>query len=310
MSNRFVRPLLFFSSLPVLGEWFAPLWVKRMERAFVRANIDWNGRRSCLLLSFDCDFPEDVLALPQVASLLERHSLKASFACVGRWVEDYPEAHRLVLAAGHEVFNHSYSHPELVNSPQHFVSFRADLNPRPWEALSRAEQQEEIRHCQEVVRQLLGCEMKGFRLPHFGRLRPAAVYPFLAELGLSYSSSRLASQGRRGGIPHWQGRVLEIPVTPCPRHPFAALDSWHALYARGGWHRRDFFDLLRSQLERAVQGHGLINLYLDPKDWERLDLPRILALVASRREDCWTPTYAEFAEWYRHRTTPEVRDER
>ena len=64
---------------------------RSLERVFQGEAVDWNGRRSCLLLSFDCDFPEDALALPEIAQQLEKFPIKASFACVGRWVEAPPE---------------------------------------------------------------------------------------------------------------------------------------------------------------------------------------------------------------------------
>ena len=271
---------------------------RTLDQAFVREAVDWNGRRSCLLLSFDCDFPEDALALPEIVRTLQKHPLKASFACVGRWVEEYPDAHRPILDAGYELFNHSYSHPELVNSPQHFVSCRDDFNPRPWDKLSQAERVEEIRRCQEVVQTVLGWRMRGFRAPHFGNVRSADLHPLLADLGMHYSTSLLATQGEEFGMPFWKEGILEIPVTTCPRHPFTSFDSWHAFYARGGWHRDDFFALLRTRLERCIECRGLTNIYLDPKDRERLDFERIFALVASLEAECWTPTYAEFAEWW------------
>lgn len=271
---------------------------RALDQAFVRASVDWNGRRSCLLLSFDVDFPEDALALPEIVQALRKYPIKASFACVGRWVEDYPDAHRAVLEAGYELFNHSYSHPELVNSPQHFVSCRDDFNPRPWDQLNRTEQVEEIRRCQEVVQEILGCRMQGFRAPHFGNVRSADLHPILAELGMHYSSSLLATWGELFGVPFWRGDILEIPVTTCPRHPFTSFDSWHAFYARGGWHRDDFFELLRTRLERGIECRGLTNIYLDPKDRKRLDFERIFALAASLEAECWAPTYAEFAGWW------------
>ncbi|MBT6148584.1 MAG: polysaccharide deacetylase family protein, partial [Gemmatimonadetes bacterium] len=168
-------------------------FTRRLERVF--GEQSWNGHRSCLLLSFDVDFPEDVDALPGIAAQLEAASIRASFAVVGRWVEDYPQEHRAVLAAGHELVNHSYSHPELINVPGRFVSRREDLNDRRWETLSLEERAHEIRRGQTAVKDTLGVEMKGFRAPHFGNVDPQPLYPILAEMGLQYSTSMLAPRG-------------------------------------------------------------------------------------------------------------------
>ncbi|MEW6750760.1 MAG: polysaccharide deacetylase family protein [Candidatus Latescibacterota bacterium] len=298
--ERVVRRLLRGRSRPaMLASQLAAGWLSRsLDRAFEKAAIDWHGRRSCLLLSFDVDFPEDALALEPIARALAARGLQGSFACVGRWVEDYPEPHRALLEAGHEVFNHTYSHPELVSSPGHFVSRRADLNPRRWGELAPEEQEREVRRCQEVVDQRLGYRMRGFRVPHFGNAEPEGIYPALRALALEYSTSVLASRARDLGLPYAPKGLLEIPVTTCPRHPLASLDSWHAYYARGGWHRQDFFEVLQRRLERAVEKRALTNVYLDPKDCERLGFDRLFDLVAGMKLDCWTPTYAEFTAWW------------
>jgi len=269
-----------------------------MERVFADEGIDWNGHASCLLLSFDVDFPEDAMALPEIVEQLGQYSIGANFACVGRWVEDYPDVHRAVLEKGYELFNHTYSHPELVNSPDHFVSEREDLSPRKWQDLSLPEKEEEIRRCQECVGEILGYRMRGFRAPHFGNVEPEELYPILKGLELDYSTSMLAPRATRLGLPVTSGELLEIPVTTCPEHPFTSLDSWHAFYARGGWHRDDFGDLLQKRLRKAAEFHGLTNIYLDPKDRERLDFDRLFAFFASLEGDCWVPSYSEFCEWH------------
>ena len=269
-----------------------------MDGVFGSQQRCWNDRKSCLLLSFDCDFPEDVFAIPDVVRQLEGTPVRASFACVGRWVEDYPDEHRVVLESGHELFNHSYSHPELINSSKHFVSSRDDLNDRRWDELTLAEKRQEIEGCQEVVRATLGHRMVGFRTPHFGNTQPEELYVPLGEAGLRYSTSVLAARASNLGYPTRQGEILEIPVTCCPVHPFVSFDSWHSLYARGGWHRADFAEVFERRLTRAIQIRGLTNLYLDPKDAARLQLPRLLDIVQSMSEECWAPTYTEFVEWF------------
>jgi len=63
-------------------------------------------------LTFD-DGPDPVNT-PKMLDLLDRHQVKATFFMMGRSVERWPDTAREVLARGHEVGNHSYSHPRLV----------------------------------------------------------------------------------------------------------------------------------------------------------------------------------------------------
>ncbi|MBT4099326.1 MAG: polysaccharide deacetylase family protein [Gemmatimonadetes bacterium] len=270
----------------------------RLEAAF-DGTPTWNGRRSCLLLSFDVVFPEDADVLPQLVEQLASMQGKASFAVVGRWVEDYPDEHRAVLEAGHELVNHSYSHPELVNVPGRFVSRRDDLNPRRWETLSIQEKAAEIAQCQQAVQGTLGVDLAGFRAPHFGNVDPRPLYPILNELGLSYSTSMLATRGRQLGVPVMEGDVVEIPVSTCPQHPLSSLDTWHGLYAHGGWHLQDFGEVLAQRLRTADASGGITNIYLDPKDVSRIDMVPVFEALADLRDDCWVATYSEFATWFR-----------
>lgn len=271
---------------------------RRLDRPFRDAGVDWKGHRSVLLLSFDCDFPEDCDVLPEISTQLQAHGLTASFAVVGRWVEADPDAHRAVVDGGHELVNHSYSHPELINAPGRFVSRRDDLQPRKWGELTLDERDEEIGRCQEAVTEQLGVEMRGFRAPHFGNVDPWPLYPLLARRGLRYSTSMLSPRASSGGLPFVEQGVVEIPVTTCPDHPLTSLDTWHALYARGGWHAADFGDLLQRQLRRAADCGGITNIYLDPKDTGRFDFDGFLGTAADPDLDVWVATYSEFADWY------------
>lgn len=63
-------------------------------------------------LSFD-DGPHPVHT-PRVLEVLDRHQVKATFFMLGRNVERYPDVARAVLARGHEIGNHSYSHARMV----------------------------------------------------------------------------------------------------------------------------------------------------------------------------------------------------
>jgi peptidoglycan/xylan/chitin deacetylase (PgdA/CDA1 family) len=69
-------------------------------------------REKVVALTFD-DGPHP-LYTPKVLAALERQHVKATFFLMGRNVERFPAVARDVLRHGHEIGNHSYSHPKLV----------------------------------------------------------------------------------------------------------------------------------------------------------------------------------------------------
>lgn len=51
--------------------------------------------------------------LPDMLAILEKYHVKASFFLEGRWVKKNPELAKMIVEAGHEVGNHSYTHPDM-----------------------------------------------------------------------------------------------------------------------------------------------------------------------------------------------------
>jgi probable sporulation protein (polysaccharide deacetylase family) len=51
--------------------------------------------------------------LPQILAALKNHQVTASFFLEGNWVKNNPDLAKMIVSAGHEVGNHSYSHPNM-----------------------------------------------------------------------------------------------------------------------------------------------------------------------------------------------------
>lgn len=51
--------------------------------------------------------------LSQMLAVLKKHNVSASFFLEGNWVKKNPEVAKMIAEAGHEIGNHSYSHPDL-----------------------------------------------------------------------------------------------------------------------------------------------------------------------------------------------------
>ena len=227
----------------------------------------------------DCDFPVDVEALPALCDALSARDIRGSFAVVGQWVDRYPEQHRAISDGGHELINHSHTHPNLRNTSYDFAASE-EFTERMFGDLSRAEQLDELRQCHEAVCRHLGVEMAGCRLPHFGNLAPETAYGLMREVGYCFSSSLLAVLSPTLGAPYTalEG-ITEIPVAGCPQHPFTVFDTWHCLVKNGGRHAAEgeFLQLALGALDSCQRHGGLLNLYFDPKDVvDHPDFPRFL----------------------------------
>ncbi|MRX53717.1 hypothetical protein HMPREF3291_13735 [Bacillus sp. HMSC76G11] len=52
--------------------------------------------------------------LPGMLEVLDKHGVKATFFLEGRWAKENPGLVKKIKEAGHEIGNHSYSHPDMA----------------------------------------------------------------------------------------------------------------------------------------------------------------------------------------------------
>ena len=83
-------------------------------RAQWLGRTDWRGRTDtrAVALTFDDGPGPDTEALLDV---LAAHGLRAAFFVVGQQVQRYPSVARRIVAEGHEIGNHSFSHPMFLS---------------------------------------------------------------------------------------------------------------------------------------------------------------------------------------------------
>jgi len=73
-------------------------------------NVDRGEEKICAL-TFDAAW--DDADTDQLIDILDRYGVKATFFMVGSWVEKYPESVKKFADHGHEIMNHSDTHPHI-----------------------------------------------------------------------------------------------------------------------------------------------------------------------------------------------------
>ncbi|MEZ4706692.1 MAG: polysaccharide deacetylase family protein [Caldilineaceae bacterium] len=284
---------------------------------YFHALPQFSATRATIALTFDCDYEEDTHALAELCELLAQERILASFACVGNLVAKAPQEYQLLLNYGHEIVNHSTSHPPhlTLNTEQRF------------DKLTETEVWEEMIQCQSIFEEVLGYSPQGFRTPHF--MDSATIFKAAAKVGFQYVSSVPRDRSILG-MPYYVAResvlgdfsylttnlnkskcypFLMIPLDCCPIHRGETFSSYHtirdnfgtATKMRGNHKRAEtVLTLWQTLLERSYET-GIACIYLDPVDIvhspQNKQLLRTMIHVA--RNLGWTfATMAELSEIY------------
>lgn len=143
-----------------------------------------HGESAEILITID-DGP-DPHDTPKLLDLLDAHQVKAIFFMIGEKVRAHPELAREVIRRGHEIGNHTMTHPQ--------ASFWC---AGPWRT------RREIAECNQVIEEVTGVKPRWFRAP-VGH-RNGFTHPVTRELGL-----QVMAWSRRGydGVEKDASKVL------------------------------------------------------------------------------------------------------
>lgn len=79
--------------------------------------------------------------------VLQRHGARATFFCIGQNAEQFPDLVRAIVDAGHELGNHTMTHPNLHDAMPHRL-------------------RREIVQCSDVLSRTAGVPIRLFRAPY------------------------------------------------------------------------------------------------------------------------------------------------
>lgn len=125
-----------------------------------------HGERSCQMVALTYDAGSGIDGAAAILDTLKQYGLHSTFFLTGRWVEEYPDLARRIVAEGHEIASHSYSHPDFTT-------------------ISEDAMREELTKTSEIIKATLGLDPRPFfRAPYgawderVGRLLNAEGYPY------------------------------------------------------------------------------------------------------------------------------------
>jgi len=84
--------------VPVPANWTEIVWADRSKQQVVFTFDGGAGNHS----------------IDEILAALEKHDVTATFFVTGKWAEQNTPAMQRINTAGHEIFNHTYSHPDLT----------------------------------------------------------------------------------------------------------------------------------------------------------------------------------------------------
>jgi polysaccharide deacetylase family protein (PEP-CTERM system associated) len=213
--------------------------VKALESAVSRE--DWNSCPTRLERSVD-----------QLLASLDRNGATGTFFVLGWVAEHHPEVVRAIAASGHEIASHGYWHERVTALS--VDSFRKDL-----------------RSSKEILEDLIGVEVIGYRAPSFSII-PGWEWAFDALLaeGYKYDSSLFPIHRRGYGypgsprVPHViervGGRLAEFPLAT------TSILGYPVPSAGGGYLRQFPFGIIRRAFREATERGEPATFYIHP--WE------------------------------------------
>jgi polysaccharide deacetylase family protein (PEP-CTERM system associated) len=182
---------------------FAPPSDPELPRnAFTVDVEDWY--QSCL--DYDAPITERVVRnVDRILSVLDECGVKGSFFVQGRVAETFPRLVSSLVAEGHEVQSHGYSH-------------------RPLFEMNKSELRDELERAKKTVEDAAGTAVMAFRAQDFSILAGNLwALEILHEVGFEIDSSIFPMRSRHYGIANWRlephyvlvnggARILEVPV--------------------------------------------------------------------------------------------------
>ncbi|BED91805.1 MAG: polysaccharide deacetylase family protein [Candidatus Improbicoccus pseudotrichonymphae] len=142
-------------------------------------------------ISFDAAWGNEQTA--DLLKILKEFNVKTTFFLVGQWVDKYPESVKCIFDDGHDIANHSNTHPHMSN-------------------LNNEEIEREIKECNMKIKNITGEFPKYFRAPygHYNN----AVIEILSKLGMLCIQWNVDSLDWKNRTPEQMIKIINKKIEP------------------------------------------------------------------------------------------------
>lgn len=155
MKRSFVIPIPRWYLVFTIGFFFAVASIaslannfdKLAENTAVKLKPIYQGNENQPAVAFACNVFWGEEYLPQMLDTFDAKNIKITFFIGGSWAKRYPDMLKEIAARGHEIANHSYSHPHPNR-------------------LSKLENQEQIQKTEKLVEEITGVKTKLYAPPY------------------------------------------------------------------------------------------------------------------------------------------------
>jgi len=220
--------------------------------------------RLYLILSFDCDSPEDIPAAKIIHSYLNERGLKGTFAVPGHLLKEGANVYYQLSEEGADFINHG-ALPHVEKRDGRYWS-KTFYNEMPIDEVIQ-----DIKSGHQIFRSVFGHSPIGFRAPHFGTILDPSlikkIYQTLNSLNYQYSSSTMPISGFRFGPVQKIGRLHEIPLSGSYDRPLDILDSWsNVISPYNPVVKNEYAAQLIQTINHLTSLNigGVLNYYVDP----------------------------------------------
>ena len=107
--------------------------------------VNKSENEKVIAISFDAAWGNEDTG--KLIEILDKYNVKTTFFVVGSWVDKYPESVKQLHDAGHEIMNHSNSHPHMT-------------------CLTREQMIDEVKKCDDKIKKITGIKPTLFRAPY------------------------------------------------------------------------------------------------------------------------------------------------
>lgn len=135
--------LFMFSTMYIRSDMKSVMTSSTSSKMLPIYNVSLDDKK--VSLTINCAWNAD--DIDSILDTLSKYNVKTTFFVVGEWVDKYPEAVKKIYEAGHEIANHSNSHPHVNN-------------------LTYEKNVEEILECSKKVENITGQKTNLYRGPY------------------------------------------------------------------------------------------------------------------------------------------------